>query len=124
MIDWQAISRQYGSLVWRTGYRLLGSDADAADCFQETFLCALDVSKRQAVRNWPALLQRLATARALDLLRRRKRETRSRVEAAEWEQVASEELGPDRRVEDAEFMESLRAAVAKLPGQQGEVFCL
>lgn len=124
MIDWQAISRQYGPLVWRTGYRLLGSDADAADCFQETFLSALDVSKRQEVKNWPGLLQRLATMRALDLLRKRKRERRSRVEASEWEQVASDEIGPDRQVQDAELMEGLRAAITKLPAQQGEVFCL
>lgn len=124
MIDWQAISRQHGSLVWRTAYRLLGRDADTADCFQETFLSALDVSKRQEVKHWPGLLQRLATARALDLLRRRKRETRSRVDSADWEQVPSDQAGPDRRVEDAELMDNLRSAVAKLPGQQAEVFCL
>jgi RNA polymerase sigma-70 factor (ECF subfamily) len=125
MIDWQAISRQYGPLVWRTGHRLLGSDADAADCFQETFLCALDVSKRQDVKNWPGLLQRLATTRALDLLRRRKREMKTHADpAAGWEQVASDDVGPDRQVQDAELMESLRAAITKLPGQQGEVFCL
>ena len=33
-------------------------------------------------------------------------------------------VGPDRQVQDAELMESLRAAITKLPGQQGEVFCL
>ena len=124
MIDWQDISRQHGSLVWRTAYRLLGSDADAADCFQETFVSALDVSRRQAVVNWPGLLQRLATMRALDLLRRRKRERRSRVDAAGWDEVASGEVGPDVKVQDAESMEGLRAAIAKLPAQQGEVFCL
>lgn len=123
-IDWQAISRQYGPLVWRTGYRLLGSDADTADCFQDTFLCALDVSKRQEVKNWPGLLQRLATTRALDLLRRRKRESKTRADPAGWEQVASDDVGPDRRLQDAELMESLRAAITKLPDAQGEVFCL
>ncbi len=124
MIDWQDISRQHGSLVWRTAYRLLGSDADAADCFQETFVSALDVSRRQAVVNWPGLLQRLATMRALDLLRRRKRERRSLAASAGWEYVASDEVGPDVKVQDAEQMEGMRAAIAKLPAQQGEVFCL
>lgn len=124
MIDWQAISRQHGSLVWRTAYRLLASDADAADCFQETFISALDLSKRQAVQNWPGLLTRLATARALDLLRKRKRGMKFVREGAEWDQVDSDEPGPDRRLQDAELMESLRAALAKLPAQQAEVFCL
>src|SRR5688572_3193886 len=126
MIDWPAISRDYGPLVWRTGYRLLASAADAADCYQETFLSALDVSRRQDVRNWPGLLQRLATARALDILRRR----RSRPDQAspsndtDWEQVRSCEPDPSQRAADAELMESLRDALTKLPPQQGEAFCL
>jgi RNA polymerase sigma-70 factor (ECF subfamily) len=127
MIDWQTISRQHGPLVWRTAYRLLASDADANDCFQETFLCALDLSKRQEIRNWPGLLQRLATSRALDLLRRRKRE-RSRASSSSdadgWEHVTAADPPPDRRAEDAELMSQLRAAVAKLPPQHAEVFCL
>jgi RNA polymerase sigma-70 factor (ECF subfamily) len=123
-IDWQVISRQYGPLVWRTAYRLVGTEADAADCFQETFICALDFSKRQEVHNWAGLLQRLATARSLDLLRKRKREMRSRVNEAEWDRVASGEIGPDRQAQDSELMESLRAAITKLPAQQGEIFCL
>jgi RNA polymerase sigma-70 factor (ECF subfamily) len=125
MIDWQLISRQHGPLVWRTAYRLLNTDADAADCFQETFVSALDVSRKQDVKNWPGLLQRLATARALDLLRRRKRENRSRAAGqVEWEQIASDQVAPDQGAQDAELMDSLRSAVAKLPPQQAEVFCL
>ena len=126
MIDWPAISRDYGPLVWRTGYRLLTSGADAADCYQETFLSALDVSRRQDVRNWPGLLQRLATARALDILRRRKSrpDHASRSTDVDWEQVRSTEAAPPQRAMDAELMESLRHALAKLPPQQAEVFCL
>ena len=124
-IDWQAISRLQGPLVWRTAHRLLNCDADAHDCFQETFLSALDVSKKQPIQNWPGLLQRLATTRALDQLRRRKRETRSRAPGeADWDQVASHQLGPDRHAQDAELMDNLRSAVSRLPAQQAEVFCL
>ncbi len=124
-IDWQEISRQHGPLVWRTAYRLLNRDADAADCFQETFLSALDVSNRQEVLNWPGLLTRLATTRALDQLRRRKRDLRLRQGTEpDWERVESEQLGPDRRAQDAELMDNLRAAIARLPEQQAEVFCL
>ena len=126
MIDWPAISREYGPLVWRTGYRLLTSGADAADCYQETFLSALDVSRRQDVRNWPGLLQRLATARALDILRRRRSrpDHSSQASDVDWEQVRSAEPAPLQRAIDAELMQSLRDALAKLPPQQGEVFCL
>jgi len=41
---------------------LLRHEADSADCFQRTFISALEVTKRETVRNWPGLLRRLATA--------------------------------------------------------------
>lgn len=130
MIDWQAISLQHSPLVWRTVTRLLGhGGADAADCFQETFLAALDFSRRQEVRNWPGLLQRLATARALDQLRRRRRE-RSRTSdnghgfRPEVDQLYSRNLGPESLAQNAELMERLREALAELSAQQSEVFCL
>ena len=65
--------RAGGAAVWRTAYRLLGNRADADECFQEAFLAALEVSRREPVRDWGALLRRLAAARALDRLRRRYR---------------------------------------------------
>ena len=68
--------RREGSAVWRTAYRLVRNQADADECFQETFLAALEVSNRQPVRNWPALLQRLATSRAIDRVRKRLRRRR------------------------------------------------
>ena len=126
MIDWPAISRDHGPLVWRTAYRLLSSSADAADCYQETFLSALDVSRRQEVRNWPGLLQRLATARALDILRRRRSrpDQASQSDETDWERVQSNVPDPSQHAQDVELMESLRAALTKLPPQQGEAFCL
>ena len=83
VIDWQLIIKKYASVVWQTAYRLLGNDADAADCFQETFVSALEVSQRQRVRNFSALLARLATARAIDQLRRRFRNSKARTNAVD-----------------------------------------
>src|SRR5437868_2122162 len=73
MTDWPEVVRQHGPLVWRTAYRLLAHDADAADCFQRTFLAAVELARAEPVRNWPAALRRLATARALEQLRQRLR---------------------------------------------------
>jgi len=66
VIDWQMIVKKHGPAVWQTAYRLLGNHTDAADCFQETFVSALKVSRKQRVRNFSALLVRLATMRAID----------------------------------------------------------
>src|SRR5438128_5345494 len=74
MTNWLQIVQEHGPLVWRTAYRLLNHGADAADCFQRTFVSALEVALVERVRHWPALLRRLATARALDQLRQRRRE--------------------------------------------------
>ena len=71
--EWTLLVREHSPLVWQAVYRLTAHHADAADCMQETFLAAWKVARRQAVRNWPALLQHLATARAVDHLRRRVR---------------------------------------------------
>src|SRR6478736_6162024 len=71
MTDWSQIVAEHGTLVWRTARRLLTQEADAADCFQRTFLAAVELAQRETVRHWPALLRRLATARALEQLRER-----------------------------------------------------
>src|SRR6266403_6184014 len=73
--DWAALIRRCGPAVWRTAVRLLSNEADAADCFQRTFVSALEVSRKEAVRNWPALLKRLVTARAIERLRQRRQDT-------------------------------------------------
>ena len=60
MTDWPTIIRDHGPLVWRTAFRLLNDHADASDCFQRTFMAAVELSERVAVRSWPAVLKRVA----------------------------------------------------------------
>ena len=112
-----------GPAVWRTAYRLLGNNADADECFQETFLGALRLSQRQPLRNIRAVLQRLATARAMDQLRRRYRQ-RKREETADWADRAADIASPGQCAEAAELSDRLRTALAELPGKQAEAFCL
>jgi RNA polymerase sigma-70 factor (ECF subfamily) len=123
MPDWEEIVERYGRGVWQTAYRLLGNRADADDCFQDAFLGAIEVSRRHEVQHWPALLKRLATARALDRLRLRYRHG-SRAESTDWDALAGPAAAPSRAVEDGELSERLRAALACLPPKQPEVFCL
>jgi RNA polymerase sigma-70 factor (ECF subfamily) len=123
MIDWDDIMSREGPAVWRTAYRLLRNRADADECFQEAFLAALTLSGRQTVRNWTALLQRLATSRAIDRLRQRVRRQR-REEPAELALSAGAEDSPSQRIEAEELASSLRWAVTQLPERQAEAFCL
>ncbi len=123
MPDWDMIVGEHGGVVWRTAYRLLGNHADAADCFQETFVSALSASGRQPVENWGGFLQRLATARALDRLRQRLRSGRAgRLDAEST--PPSPEPGPDSSAEARERHDQIRRALAGLPPKQAEAFCL
>jgi RNA polymerase sigma-70 factor (ECF subfamily) len=122
-MDWQAILNQEGPVVWRTAYRLLGDTAEADECFQETFLAALQLSRRQPVQSWRALLQRVATTRAVDRLRQRCRR-RAREAPADWEHLRGPGAPPSQAAEYEELSQQLRAALARIPPKQAEVFCL
>jgi RNA polymerase sigma-70 factor (ECF subfamily) len=123
MIDWDELLRREGTAVWRTVYRLVRNQADADECFQETFVAALELSNRQPVRNWPALLQRLATSRGIDRIRKRLRRLR-REEMVDVARAECPQMGPSQQAEAAELSTKLRWALAQLPPRQAEMFCL
>ena len=122
VIDWQKIVTKHGPAVWQTARRLLGNDADAGDCFQETFIGALEVSRRQPVRSFSALLIHLATVRAIDRLRRRYADSTHAV--TQLTAVPTDDPGPVQQAAASELADQLRRALAQLPPQEAQVFCL
>jgi RNA polymerase sigma-70 factor, ECF subfamily len=124
MTDWAHIVRVHGPAVWRTAYRLLNHEADAGDCFQRTFVSALAVADKESIRNWPALLKRLTTARALERLRQRRREANRRDALPEGGGADARAADPVQAAEAGELASHLREALAELDARQSEVFCL
>ncbi len=124
MIDWQVIIEEHGPAVWQTAYRLLGNSADAADCFQETFVSALQFTRRRRVRNFSALLRRLATARAIDRLRRRFRRANLCSALADSPDAPSTNPGPVQAAQQRELTDGLRESLSKLAPREAEAFCL
>ena len=124
VVDWNIIIKEHGPIVWQTAYRLLGNDADAADCFQETFVCALEFSRRQRVKSFPALLVRLATTRAIDQLRRRFRHERNGNKGHNQLESTNNNPDPVQYVQQQELAAKLRIALAQLPLQEAQIFCL
>jgi len=122
--DWQLITEKHGPRVWQIAYRLLGNHSDAADCFQETFLAALEVSRRQHVRSLPGMLARLATTRAIDKLRQRGREERHHAVTQETRPDSKYDGNPAERAETTELSRRLRQAIGELPPQEAKAFCL
>lgn len=123
MTDWPAVIRVHGPLVWRVAFRLLGRHADAADCFQRAFLAAVELDAAEPVRNWPAALRRLATARALEQLRSRYRERR-KYGPADADSPDLKAPGPAAAASGGELADALRVALAGIDPVQAEVFCL
>lgn len=137
MPDWNSIVAREGPAVWKTLWRLLGNRSDVEECFQETFVAALRVSRRETVVSWPAMLCRLATARAMDHLRRRYRPggRRHAVEIAAGAgddgsaddrlgEIASPAAGPVEAAVATELSECLSHALARLPEKQAEIFAM
>jgi RNA polymerase sigma factor (sigma-70 family) len=134
-VDWDGLVAREGDAVWRAVRRVVGNDADAEDVFQETFVAAVELSRREPVRQWRGLLLRLAHARAIDRLRFRYRRARRESEAAAGtddpadgsdalDAFASPDPSPDEHATAAELGARLRAALADLPERQAEVFTL
>ncbi|MCC7146320.1 MAG: sigma-70 family RNA polymerase sigma factor [Phycisphaeraceae bacterium] len=122
--DWPRIIQTHGPLVWRTITRLVGNRQAAEDCYQETFIAALGVARRDQVRQWAGLLRRIATARALDHLRRQGKEKRALPGHEEADDVGGNHGNPIDAALSRELAQRLRAALTQLPACQAEVFCL
>ena len=85
---------------------------------------AVKIDRREPVRNWSALLRHLATAQALDLLRRRSRQRSRHSLEVDPAEAVSRDPSPAGHAEANELADRLRAAVGQLPRRQAEVFCL
>ena len=122
--SWEKIVKDNTSIVWQSAYRLLGNSADTQECFQNTFISALEVSRRQKVRNFRALLLYLSTRRAIDLLRRRQNKMQLHTVKTDVEILPLPRPGPLQQLQADELIENLRKALSNLPSQQAEAFCL
>jgi RNA polymerase sigma-70 factor (ECF subfamily) len=122
-LDWQSIISEHGPMVWKTAFRLLGNEADTSDCFQDIFLTAVQVARREKIRNLPALLNRLATHKAIDLLRRRM-QTPKITPSMDCDDCPDMSFNPAQSAQDKELSDHLRQALITLPDLEAQAFCL
>lgn len=124
MTDWSQLVQQHGPTVWKTALRMVGNEADAGDCFQDAFVSAVEVARRESVRHWPALLKRLAVTRSLECLRRRYRVNERMTVPLASTPVEQRGVGPLQALQASELAEALRKHLAELEPRQAEVFCM
>jgi RNA polymerase sigma-70 factor (ECF subfamily) len=122
MDDPKNLPAEHGEAAWRTICRLLGGEEGAADCFQETFAQFAGISRRQVVRQPLGLLKRLATARAIDAIRRRAKDRRRHTILDD--QLPSNQAEPWQDAAANELAENLRLALATISPDQVSAFCM
>ena len=106
-------------MAFAAAWRVLGHAGDAEDAVQEALLDAFHLHRSQHVASWGALLRRLATCRALDLLRKRRPAGSLSTQAAG--PAAAE---PPAVAVASELAQRLREALLQLAPREAEVFSL
>ena len=119
MTSWESIVWEHGQMAFAAAWRVLGHAGDAEDAVQEALLDAFHLHRSQHVASWGALLRRLATCRALDLLRKRR----------PAEPLSPQAAGPAAAEPPAvavasELAQRLREALLELAPREAEVFSL
>jgi RNA polymerase sigma-70 factor, ECF subfamily len=114
----------YSQTVWRVVTRLLGKDDRAIDdCFQDAFVEFYQLSTRRRIQHPRALLVRIATRRAIDVVRRRS-VARRRFPRAVDDRDAATHVEPASLVIGDELADALVQALQELPEAQAAVFCM
>jgi RNA polymerase sigma-70 factor (ECF subfamily) len=116
---WNQIVTDHGQMLYRAAYFVLRDNGDAEDVVQDVLVEAY--RKHQANGTVPevALLRRMATLRAIDRLRQRRR-----LEPIEASSISDLTTAPDRATEREEQADRLRRLIAQLPPRQSKCFVL
>jgi RNA polymerase sigma-70 factor (ECF subfamily) len=118
MSEWDEVVDAHARIVFGLAWRIVGRVHDAEDVAQETFREAFELANRGKVTDWRGCLCRIATFRAIDFVRRRKKH--SSLDG----QQASPMPEPSAEVEARELSDRLQAALPELPRQAAAVFVL
>ncbi len=113
MPSWDDLVRQHADRVYRLAYRLSGSQHDAEDLTQETFIRVFRSVKNYQPGTFEGWLHRITTNLFLDMVRRR---GRIRMEALpeDYDRVPADEPNPEQIYHDSRLGPDLQAALDSL----------
>lgn len=128
----QALFERHREAAYRAALRITGRHEDALDVVQDAFIRAFDglagFQREAGFRTW---VVRIASNRALDVLRSRRVRRAASLERDEagdapsgLEAAARDDVLPGELLERTETAQRVRAAIAALPVEQGKVFLL
>jgi len=117
--DVAALARQYGPVVFRAAWRVLGARAASEDVQQQVFLRLIE-SPPENVESWPAYLTTMGTRLAIDHLRRQRR---WKLLAPLWKADEPDD-SPAEDAERAEASRFMRAALARINPRDASCFVM
>lgn len=114
MPSWDELVRQHADRVYRLAYRLSGSQHDAEDLTQETFIRVFRSVQNYQPGTFEGWLHRITTNLFLDMVRRR---SRIRMEALpeDYDRVPAADPNPEQIYHDSRLGPDLQAALDSLP---------
>ena len=126
----RALVERHSRRLFQLAYRMTGSEQDAEDVVQETFLRAYrQLGRFQSRANFSTWLHRIAVNCCFDLLRKRQREDRQTDSLGQevWEEViflAAKTPAPDQQAFDAEMKQHITSALNLLTPKERAAFIL
>src|SRR5690606_36301024 len=112
--DFETLVDAYGGELFGYLWRLLGDEAEAEDCLQDSYLRAYKAYPRTEPDNLRAWLYKIATNTARTRQQRNGRRQHSELN----EEQASGEARVETQVQQRLNAEAVKAAVGRLPRQQ------
>ena len=117
---WVKLVRRYESRVYNLAYRMTGSQQDALDLMQESFLAAFrNLPNYRHDGPFPAWLLRITSHRSVDFLRRRRGNPLHRAEDVQDHEPESGSLESD--AEHHQLRRQLLSVLQRLPVEQRQV---
>ena len=131
-LAFRVLVERYSRPVFRLAFRMCGSEADAEDLTQETFLRAYkQLNKFNGQCAFGTWLYRICVNCSLDLLRARKvrqqgpgERQQNRVDSNWLDRVAARDPGPERLRQSGEIAELLEPALNQLSEMERAAFVL
>jgi RNA polymerase sigma-70 factor (ECF subfamily) len=126
----RVLVERHGRTLFRLAYRMTGSEQDAEDVVQESFLRAYrQIGKFDQRASFGTWVHRIATNRSLDLMRsRERRREQAQPRDAEMDDpilaIESAEPDPERKAMSGEARDRIAAAMEDLSAAERTAFVL
>ena len=119
-----ALMDQHGARLVQMLWRILGSEQDVLDAYQECFCRLLQLPAGQQLSNRRAYLFSLAANLAVDMLRRRRTATTHRDDYARSRHGRPGDPSPPVQCDQRELVQSMRENITRLPRPWQQVLLL